>query len=95
MNQIELDLYRTLPTHKLMVNGYVLPSYVCRIIIHVLCLGRNIILCTVVLVTTDLPVYIHSIYMTLVCRTIPKHECFTDIISDQQTSQSASGLQLV
>ena len=57
------------------------------IIIHLLCLARNIILCTVVLVTTDLSVYIH-IYMTLVCRTIPKHECFTDIISDQQTSQS-------
>ena len=51
----------------------------CRIIIHMWCLARSIVLCTVVLVTTDLPVYIHSIYMTLVYRTIPKHECFTQI----------------
>ena len=66
--------------------------HMCVVLSFMWCLARSIILCTVVLVTTDLSVYI---YMTLVCRTIPKHECFTDIISDQQTSQSVSGLQLV
>ena len=45
-----------------MVNGYVLPSHVCHIIIHVLCLAKEVI--TVVLVTTDLSMvyivaYIH------------------------------------
>ena len=53
------ELYRLTNDIKLMVNGYVLPSHVCRIIIHVLCLARS----TVVLVTTDLSMVYNVAYI--------------------------------
>ena len=63
MNQIELDLYRTLPTHKrYKADGeWVCFSITCVSYYHsCVVLSKKYILCTVVLVTTDLPVYIHS-----------------------------------
>ena len=68
MNQIELDLYRTLPTHKrYKADGeWVCSSITCVSYYHscVVLSKRSIILITVVLVTTDLSMvyivaYIH------------------------------------